>query len=68
MTATPISKSEDFARQAQQAPPTLIGELAEFLLHNKVWWITPVVAVLLLVSAFIILTGTGLAPLLYTIF
>jgi hypothetical protein len=68
MTAKTPSKSEDFARQAEQSSPSLLRELADFLLHNKAWWITPIVVVLLLVGLLIILAGTGAAPFIYPLF
>jgi hypothetical protein len=60
-----MTKSEDFARQAEQSSPTLLRELFDFLLHNKAWWITPIVVVLLLVGLLIFLAGTGAAPFIY---
>ncbi len=68
MTTKPPSQSEDFAQQAEQASPSLIWELAEFLLQNKAWWITPIVAALLLVGLLVVLGGTSAGPLLYTLF
>jgi hypothetical protein len=67
MTTTLPPKTEDFARQAEQSSPSLLWELADFLLHNKAWWITPIVAVLLLVGALVVLGGTGAMPF-HTIF
>ena len=63
-----MTKSEDFSRQAQQSSPSLLRELADFLLHNKAWWITPIVVVLLLVGLLIFLAGTGAAPFIYPLF
>jgi ABC-type microcin C transport system permease subunit YejE len=63
-----MTKSEDFSRQAEQTSPSLLGELVDFLLHNKAWWITPIVVVLLLVGLLIFLAGTGAAPFIYPLF
>jgi Family of unknown function (DUF5989) len=68
MTAKTPFKPDDFARQAQQSSPSLVRELVDFLLHNKAWWITPIVVVLLLVGLLIILSGTGAAPFIYPLF
>jgi hypothetical protein len=48
------------------AAPTLVGELWEFLRHNKKWWLLPIVIVLLLFGVLIFLSGTGAAPFIYT--
>jgi len=63
-----MTKSEDFSRQAEQTSPSLLRELLDFLLHNKAWWITPIVVVLLLVGLLIFLAGTGAAPFIYPLF
>jgi hypothetical protein len=47
-------------------PPTLIGELWDFLRHNKKWWLLPILVVLLLFGVLIFLSGTGAAPFIYT--
>ncbi len=45
----------------------LLKEFGEFAWHNKVWWIVPVVLVLLLLS-FLIFAGSSVAPFIYTLF
>jgi hypothetical protein len=61
-------KARDFAQQAAQRQAVLVRELVDFLLHNKKWWLAPLVAVLLLVGLLVILGGTGAAPFIYTLF
>ena len=39
-----------------------------FLCHNKKWWLTPILLVLLLFSLLIMASGTAVAPFLYTLF
>ena len=58
---------DNFAEQAEQASPGLIAEFWDFLIHNKKWWITPIVVVLLIMTAFVVLSGTPIAPFIYTI-
>ena len=60
--------ASNFARRAEQARPGLLGELWEFLRHNKQWWLTPTILVLLLVGALILLAGTVAAPFIYPLF
>jgi len=62
------SKSSDFAREAHSAHPNILREFADFLLHNKKWWLTPIIVVLLLFGLLIVLAGTGAAPFIYTLF
>lgn len=45
----------------------LLKEFAGFAWHNKVWWIMPVVLVLLLMAMLIVL-GQTTAPFIYTLF
>lgn len=61
-------QSDEMARLAGEAPPGLIAEFVDFLRHNKRWWLTPIVVVLLLVGALLLLSGTALAPFIYPIF
>jgi hypothetical protein len=58
----------DFAHQASAPRPGLLLELWEFLRHNKKWWLTPIILVLLLIGALILLAGTAAAPFIYPLF
>ncbi|UCD74764.1 MAG: hypothetical protein JSV91_13370 [Phycisphaerales bacterium] len=62
------SKADEFAKQAEQTSPGLVREFIDFLLHNKKWWLLPIIVVLLLVGLALIAGGTGLAPFIYTLF
>jgi hypothetical protein len=64
----PNHHADEFQRQAEEAPPSLPAEFLYFLLHNKKWWLTPIVVVLLLVGLLVFLSGTGAAPFIYTLF
>ncbi len=57
----------DFASQADQPQPGILAEFWDFFLHNKKWWITPIIAVLLLMGLLILLSGSSVAPFIYTI-
>mgnify|MGYP006151682231 CR=1 FL=1 len=43
-------------------------ELTAMLMHNKKWWLTPIILVLLLFGFLIILGGSSYAPFIYTLF
>ena len=66
------SKSEldddSFARESESKPPSIVSEFADFLVHNKKWWLTPIILVLLLLSVFAILTNSAIGPLIYVLF
>jgi membrane glycosyltransferase len=60
--------AREFDRQAVQMRRGVLAEVADFLLNNKKWWLTPIVLALLLVGALIMLSGTAAAPFIYTLF
>ena len=58
----------DFERTARTTAQTgLIREFWAFLRHNKKWWLLPILLVLLLFGVLIFLSGTGVAPFIYTL-
>jgi len=67
---TPPKKdtAEDFERQAAQEQTGLLAEFVDFLKHNKKWWLTPIVLVLLGLGFLIAFGSSAAAPFIYTIF
>ena len=63
----PDRDQSDFASQADQSPPGIVAEFWDFLIHNKKWWITPIIVVLLLLGILIVMQGTAVAPFIYTL-
>jgi hypothetical protein len=57
-----------FERIARTPQSSIVAEFIDFLLHNKKWWLAPVIVVILLVGFLVILGGTGAAPFIYTLF
>jgi hypothetical protein len=57
-----------FQQKAAGKQPGFAAQFLEFALHNKKWWLTPILVLLLLASVLIILGGSGVAPFIYTIF
>lgn len=47
---------------------SLLTELFLMLKHNKKWWLTPIILVLLLFGTLIIMGGSSYAPFIYTLF
>ena len=47
----------------------VVGEVLTFLWQRKLWWLIPMVAVLLIFGLFLIFaTASGIAPFIYTLF
>ena len=68
MTNDRMTEGQQFEDQMTQSSPALVGELWNLLLHNKKWWLTPILVVLVLLGMLIIVGGTAMAPFVYTIF
>jgi hypothetical protein len=60
----PSSDVDEFVSAAQEKPPGLLAEYWDFLIHNKKWWLTPIVIILLVLSLLVILAGT-VGPFIY---
>jgi hypothetical protein len=60
-------KQDDFDEMARGKSPSLVVEFGDFLRHNKKWWLLPILIVLLLFGVLIFLSGTGVAPFIYTL-
>ncbi len=67
VTSKGNSKSE-LAELVEQKPRGVVSEFWGLLRHNKKWWLVPIIVVSLLVGALLILLGTPVAPLIYTLF
>ncbi|MCX6866233.1 MAG: DUF5989 family protein [Verrucomicrobia bacterium] len=61
-------QSEFEKASANQDNVGLIAELWGFLKDNRKWWMLPILILLLVLGLLIVLGGTGLAPLIYTLF
>ncbi len=47
----------------------ILGELFQFLWHNKRWWLIPVLVVLVLFSLILILSqSSAIGPFIYSLF
>jgi hypothetical protein len=63
-----MTNDKDFADLAKQGSSGAMVEFWYFLRHNKKWWLTPIVLVMVVLSLLIFLAATGAAPLIYTLF
>jgi hypothetical protein len=62
-------KQSEFERAAaQQGRSSILGEIWGFMKENKKWWLLPLVVAFLILGLLVLLSGTGLAPFIYTLF
>lgn len=58
----------DSTPQLPGAPKSLIAEFWDFIVHEKVWWMTPILAVLLAMVAFILFAeASPVLPFIYAL-
>lgn len=53
---------------ARQSSGGFVSELWYFLKTNKKWWLIPILVLFLLLGLLVLLSSTGLAPFIYTLF
>ncbi len=59
----------DFENLAAEQPAgNLVNDFWYLLRNNKKWWLLPILVVLLLLAALLMLSGTAVAPFIYTLF
>ncbi len=58
-------QAAQFEQEADRPAPGLAAEFVHFLIHNKKWWLTPIILVLLLFGALVVLGGSGMLPFIY---
>ena len=62
------SPTAQFEQEANQPQIGVTADLIDFLLHNKKWWLTPIVIAILALGLLVIAAGSGAAPFIYTLF
>jgi hypothetical protein len=67
-TTSQRDSDNEFERESQLRSPGFLIEFFDFLIHNKKWWLVPIMIVLLVLSLFIALTGTAIGPFIYVLF
>ena len=60
--------NDAFTRQAQGRRRGAVAEFLSFVAHNKKWWLTPIILVIVIVGALAVLGGSGVAPFIYSLF
>lgn len=60
--------SNAFARGADDKRASFVSDYLYFLKNNKKWWMLPLLIILLAFGSLMILSATGAAPFIYTLF
>lgn len=66
-----VKKDNDqksFEQLGDERQASIFEEFTSFILENKAWWLVPILIVFALVGALLLLTSTGAAPFIYTLF
>ena len=61
-------KKSEFEHAGDERPLTLIQEFTQFIFENKAWWLIPILVSIGLVGLLVLLSSTGAAPFIYTLF
>ena len=61
-------QAEKIARQAEETQHGILREMIGLLRYNRKWWLLPIIVGLLLAGVVIVLGGTAIAPVIYTLF
>jgi len=59
---------DEFIQASQEGRSGMVSEFWAFLKHNKKWWLTPIILVILLVGLLVIASGSGVGPFIYALF
>ncbi len=59
-------QKDEFLQAARQEERGLVAEFVAFMAENKMWWLTPIMIVFLLLGILLVLGATGVAPFLYS--
>ena len=61
-------RKDDFENAGKEKQETLFREFVRFVIENKKWWMIPILIVLLGLGLLSMLSSTGAAPFIYSIF
>jgi hypothetical protein len=65
---TDVDKGTPDLSQLEVRQRGLVGEFWDFIVHNKAWWLTPIIIVILAMVAFILFAESSpVLPFVYTV-
>jgi hypothetical protein len=62
------TSAEEFLRRGQDRRASFLSDYLYFLRNNRKWWMLPLLLVLLGLGGLVILSSSGAAPFIYTLF
>ena len=62
------ARRREFQEEAERGRGGLFREFWDFLRYSKKWWMLPILVLLLVFGALALLSGTAVAPFIYTLF
>lgn len=65
---TDSKNKNEFERAGDERPVTLAQEFMQFIVENKKWWMIPILLSFALIGLLVVLSSTGAAPFIYTLF
>jgi hypothetical protein len=63
-----VGQREAFEKAGKEGSSSLPSEFWRFLMHNKKFWLLPIILFLLLMGVLMILGGTAIGPFIYPLF
>jgi hypothetical protein len=60
--------TKDFEALSKEREVGFVGEFWQFLKYNKKWWLLPILLAILGLGLLVVLSGSGAAPFIYTLF
>ena len=65
---TDTNEKNEFEKAGDDQPLTLVQEFMLFVVENKKWWLIPILLSFALIGLLVVLSSTGAAPFIYTLF
>ena len=62
------NEKNEFEKAGDDRPLTLVQEFMQFIVENKKWWLIPILLSFALIGLLVVLSSTGAAPFIYTLF
>jgi len=66
MTDSKQDQENEFLKAAGEKERGLVAEFVAFMAENKMWWLTPILIVFLLVGVLLVISATPLGAWVYS--
>ena len=63
-----MSDEKKFVDEANRAQQSFAGEVWYLLVSNRRWWLAPIMIAIGILGLLVMLSSTGAAPFIYTLF